>query len=133
MKVPITPNSNADNGKGTTGLAVLHCPPEPEIDLIFVHGLGGNSRKTWAKDAQFWPQEWLPKDPSFAKVRIHTYGYDPDYLKGRDDCLNIHHIGKSLLGAISNSPGIIGSETQIIFVGHSMGGMITKKAYILAR
>ncbi|EOO04132.1 putative nacht and wd domain protein [Phaeoacremonium minimum UCRPA7] len=77
--------------------------------------------------------EWLPKDPAFKNVRIHTYGYDSDYLKGKDDCLNIHHIGKAFLGEISTSPHLAGSRTHIVAIGHSMGGLVIKKAYILAK
>ncbi|KAF9765616.1 hypothetical protein IL306_002083 [Fusarium sp. DS 682] len=50
-----------------------------------------------------------------------------------DDCLNIHHIGKSFLGAISISPCLANSSTYIIVIGHSMGGLVIKKAYILAK
>ncbi|PCD29344.1 hypothetical protein AU210_011882 [Fusarium oxysporum f. sp. radicis-cucumerinum] len=123
--------------KGPLGLNLLYCPTEPEIDLIFVHGLGGNSRKTWSKtfadQSHFWPEDWLSQDPAFRNVRIHSYGYDSYYLKGKEDCLNVHHIGKSLLGAISIAPCIANSKTYIIIIGHSMGGLVMKKAYILAK
>ncbi|EMT65821.1 Vegetative incompatibility protein HET-E-1 [Fusarium odoratissimum] len=123
--------------KGPIGLNLLYCPTEPEIDLIFVHGLGGNSRKTWSKSfadqSHFWPEDWLSQDPAFRNVRIHSYGYDWYYLKGKEDCLNVHHIGKSLLGAISIAPCIANSKTYIIIIGHSMGGLVMKKAYILAK
>lgn len=117
------------------GLHRLHDPPtEARVDLIFVHGLGGDSRKTWSKSGQnFWPRDWLPADPAFQHVRIHTYGYDSAYLKGRGDCLNIHHMGKALLGEISTSPEIAASKARIIAVGHSMGGLVIKKMYILAK
>lgn len=126
----------AESAKGPLGLSLLYSPTAPEIDFIFVHGLGGNSRKTWTKSSlqsHFWPEEWLSKDPAFKNVRIHSYGYDSYYLKGKEDCLNIHHIGKSLLGAISTSPCIANSETCIVVIGHSMGGLVMKKAYILAK
>ncbi|RBA20242.1 hypothetical protein FPRO05_08687 [Fusarium proliferatum] len=110
---------------------------KPEIDLIFVHGLGGNSRKTWSKSfadqSHFWPEDWLSRDPAFRNVRIHSYGYDSYYLKGKEDCLNVHHIGKSFLGAVSIAPCIANSKTYIIVIGHSMGGLVMKKAYILAK
>ncbi|KAF4982167.1 hypothetical protein FZEAL_2144 [Fusarium zealandicum] len=134
--------SNAPNNvespipPGPLGLTLLYSPPEPQIDFIFVHGLGGNSRKTWTKESMqslFWPQEWLPKDPAFKNVRIHSYGYDSEYLKGREDRLNIHHVGKSLLGAISTSPCIANCATRIVTVGHSIGGLVAKKAFILAK
>ncbi|KAF4991313.1 hypothetical protein FDECE_14083 [Fusarium decemcellulare] len=123
----------AEAVKGPLGLSLVYSPLAPKVDFIFVHGLGGNSRKTWGKASQFWPEEWLPKDDAFENVRIHTYGYDAYYLKGKEDCLNIHHIGKSLLGAISTSPYIADSGTYIVVIGHSMGGLVLKKAYILAK
>ncbi|KAM5349228.1 hypothetical protein ACJ41O_005735 [Fusarium nematophilum] len=122
--------------KGPLGLNHLYSPAQPDTDFIFVHGLGGNSAKTWTKaslQSHFWPQEWLPKDSAFKNVRIHSYGYDSQYLKGKEDCLNIHHIGKSFLGAISTSPCLANSRTCIVVIGHSMGGLVMKKAYILAR
>ncbi|KAI9375175.1 hypothetical protein BJX61DRAFT_192037 [Aspergillus egyptiacus] len=131
-----TPGVRSENGKGPLGLNLLYSPTAPEIDIIFVHGLGGNSRRTWSKSSlqsHFWPKEWLANDPEFKNVRIHSYGYDSYYLKGKEDCLNVHHIGKSLLGAISTSPCIANSETHIVVIGHSMGGLVTKKAYILAK
>ncbi|KAK0746941.1 hypothetical protein B0T18DRAFT_327372 [Schizothecium vesticola] len=122
--------------KGTLGLNLLHAPSEPEFDLVFVHGLGGGSRKTWSRtnlSKDFWPAEWLPRDPAFNQVRIHSYGYDSDWVKGNDNCLNIHHIGKSFLMELATSPHINGSSTRIILIGHSMGGLVIKKAYMLAR
>ncbi|MCJ1405745.1 hypothetical protein MMC11_008975 [Xylographa trunciseda] len=125
-----------DNPKGPLGLTLLHSPSEPLIDFVFVHGLGGGSRKTWSKTSSithYWPQEWLPKDSAFNDVRVHSYGYNSDWAKGKDNCLNIHHLGKSLLGEMSISPFLGNTDTPIVFVGHSMGGLVIKKAYMLAR
>lgn len=122
--------------KGALGLNLLHIPSEPEVDLVFVHGLGGGSRKTWSRTTQpkdYWPAEWLPQDPEFSHVRIHSFGYDSDWTKGNDNCLNIQHIGKSLLMELATSPHMNGTNTSIILIGHSMGGLVIKKAYMLAR
>jgi WD40 repeat protein len=120
---------------GSLGLHGLHAPvSEARVDIIFVHGLGGDARKTWSKSGQnFWPRDWLPADPAFQHARIHTYGYDSAYMKGREDCLNIHHMGKALLGELSSSPDIVASKGPIVAVGHSMGGLVIKKMYILAK
>ena len=103
--------------------------------MVFVHGLGGGSRKTWSKtgtESHFWPANWLPKDPDFRNVRIHTFGYDSDWTKGNDNCLNIYHMGLSLVGQLSTSPEISRSNTSLVFIGHSMGGLVIKKAFVLA-
>jgi pimeloyl-ACP methyl ester carboxylesterase len=129
-------DDGVDNPRGPLGLNLLHSPSEPFIDFVFVHGLGGGSRKTWSKTSSvthYWPQEWLPKDPAFKSVRVHSFGYDSDWANGRDNCLNIHHIGKSLLGELSTSPYLGHANTPIVLIGHSMGGLVIKKAYILVR
>lgn len=129
-------SDGASDSKSPLGLTVLHEPPEARLDLIFVHGLGGGSRKTWCKSAslnQFWPQEWLPKDSVFKTVRIYSCGYDSDYLKGKEDCMNIHHLGKSLLGEMSTSPNLTSTKSPIVALGHNMGGLVIKKASILAQ
>jgi len=126
----------ADGGKGALGLNLLHLPSESRVDLVFIHGLGGGSRKTWSKTSlarDFWPAEWLPKDPAFSCVRIHSYGYDSDWTKANANCLNIHHFGRSLLMELATSPHIESSASSIVLVGHSMGGLVIKKAYMLAR
>jgi len=68
----IVVGDGVDDARGPLGLNLLYSPSEPLIDFIFVHGLGGGSRKTWGKTSsvtRFWPQEWLPKDPAFKNVR----------------------------------------------------------------
>ena len=129
-------DDSVDDPRGPLGLNLLHSPSEPLIDFIFVHGLGGGSRKTWSRTSSvthFWPQEWLPKDPAFKNVRVHSFGYDSDWVKGKHNCLNIQHFGKSLLGEISTSPHLSNANTPIVLIGHSMGGLVIKKAYMLAR
>lgn len=129
-------NDAVHDPRGSLGLNLLHSPSEPLIDFIFVHGLGGGSRKTWSKTSStthFWPQEWLPKDPTFKNVRVHSFGYDSDWVKGKDNCLNIHHFGKALLGEMSTSPYLSQTNTAIVLIGHSMGGLVIKKAYMLAK
>lgn len=62
----------------------MYTPPgTPKIDIIFTHGLGGGSRKTWCHDPcdynTFWPGEWLPEEEWFKEARIHTFGYNADF------------------------------------------------------
>ncbi|RPB26854.1 WD40 repeat-like protein [Terfezia boudieri ATCC MYA-4762] len=129
----------AEEIHGPLGLNLLYSPPEPQIELVFVHGLGGGSRKTWCKDgdaANYWPKEWLPMHPEFRNVRIHSFGYDSSYLNMNKSLLSVHDFGLSLLTELRSSP-LIGrgenAHNPLVFVAHSMGGIVTKKAYLLAR
>jgi pimeloyl-ACP methyl ester carboxylesterase len=104
--------------------------PEPLADFIFVHGLGGGSRKTWVKskkDGQYWPKEWLAKDPNFQSVRLHSFGYKADWQERKDSILDIQDFALSLLGEMQDNPGIRKTSTRIVLIGHSMGGIVIKK------
>ncbi|KAF2969942.1 hypothetical protein GQX73_g3591 [Xylaria multiplex] len=129
-----TAKNEQETPKGPLGLTTVF-EPEGQVvaDLIFVHGLNGGSRSTWSKsDDSFWPQAWLPRDDAFHDVRIHTFGY-PSGLS-RDSVLNIRDFAGNLLACVQHCPALTSSAPgPIIFVGHSMGGLVIKKAYILAR
>lgn len=96
----------AEEIRGQYGLVLLSSPSEPVVDFVFVHGLRGGSRKTWSKSADprhFWPKEWLPRDPDFRHVRVHSFGYNSDWATSNNSVLNIHDFGRSLLGALHDS------------------------------
>ncbi|OTA96815.1 hypothetical protein M434DRAFT_392501 [Hypoxylon sp. CO27-5] len=126
-----------DGVKGAIGLRILHSSPEPLIDLIFVHGLRGGSTKTWRKGndpRMFWPQLWLPMETGLRNVSIHSFGYDSDWASTKPSILDVHDFGRSLLEEMRNSPYLRKDPSRpIILLGHSMGGLVIKKAFILAR
>ena len=107
---------SSEDGKGPFGLNTLFDPANPAIvDLVFVHGLGGGSRSTWTKSndsSLYWPQEWLPQDPAFQDVRIHSFGYNSDWTD--DSILNLHDFAKALLGSIQDCPLIPRNTTVCI-------------------
>ncbi|KAI0452700.1 hypothetical protein F5B21DRAFT_506079 [Xylaria acuta] len=121
--------------KGPLGLTTLFEPNGQVVaDLIFVHGLNGGSRRTWSKagGGTFWPQDWLSCDDAFHDVRIHTFGYSSGL--NRESVLDIHDFASNLLACVHHCPTMTSNTSgPILFVGHSMGGLVIKKAYILAR
>lgn len=101
--------------KGPLGLNLLHDVAEPLIDFIFVHGLGGGSRKTWSispDPKHYWPKEWLPLDPDFRHVRIHTFGYKADWDDRKESTLTVHDFARSLVGEVQCSPHIRGNKVS---------------------
>lgn len=129
-------SETSDEIRGPLGLNLLYEPSTPLIDFIFVHGLRGGSRKTWSKTesiAHYWPQEWLPSEPEFKNTRIHSFGYNSDWGERKGSALTIHDFGQALIGDIYTSPHLNRQQTPLVLVGHSMGGIVIKKALLLAK
>jgi hypothetical protein len=82
----------------------------------------------------FWPQAWLPFDPDFRNVRIHSYGYNSDWADRREDSMSINDFGVALIEDVHNCPTIRrDQDTRIVFIAHSMGGLVVKKAVITSK
>lgn len=84
------------------GLSTIFTPVgSPAADIIFVHGLGGSSRMSWAKGYDmelFWPQRWLPLEDELSSTRIFTFGYDAHFnTQERKNFLSISDFAKDLL------------------------------------
>ena len=101
--------------RGDLGLNTLSNPSDPQIEYVFIHGLGGGSSKTWCFKpdlSYFWIKEWLPHHPGFRNVRIHSFGYNSDWTQRGNSSLDIPDFGQALLGSIRNSD----SFSQVRFV-----------------
>ncbi|TLS27986.1 hypothetical protein PpBr36_00090 [Pyricularia pennisetigena] len=118
------------------GLQIVHPVDEPAGDIVFVHGLGGTAWRTWSWNrdtALFWP-DWLPEgEPAMARFRISTFGYNASF-RGAATNLTILDFAKDLLmQLLAATDDDKDSQKPIIFVVHSMGGLVVKKAYSLGR
>jgi hypothetical protein len=128
--------SKSPPGDRDHGLNVVY---EPEgghkVDIIFVHGLGGTARLTWSwkKDLEyFWPQVFLSHEPDICEARISTFGYNASVFKGGEKTtISIFDFAKGLLFDLKYATDEKGQKigvgpVPIIFVVHSMGGLIVK-------
>ncbi|QMW44237.1 hypothetical protein G4B11_007657 [Aspergillus flavus] len=68
-----------------TGFTVLHeGHSNPELDIVFVHGLQGHPEKTWTSFSQPLrdkPESLLSKHEYCVNSRIMTYGYDSNIIQ----------------------------------------------------
>jgi len=108
------------------------------VDIVFIHGLRGDAEGTltWTGDKRnhvFWPKDLLPEDVKNA--RILTWGYDSKFGKFWTESSNkdidsySNNLCSDLKGLRSTTST---TDRPIIFVTHSLGGLVCKNALLLA-
>lgn len=112
---------------------------EANIDIVFVHGLGGCRVKTWTWEGHdrslLWPQDLLRQ--ACPTARILSFGYNADFAhfyplvgpKFISEHLTIDDhttaMFQSLIGLREKTKT---AERPIIFVSHSLGGLVCANA-----
>ncbi|OBT95600.1 hypothetical protein VE01_05937 [Pseudogymnoascus verrucosus] len=120
------------SSKEALGISVVTTVANAQVDIIFIHGLTGHRERTWTHEDENepWFKSLLPKD--LPTARIIAYGYDADVVNFtkvasqntiRDHAVNLMN---DLAGHRRWAPG-----RPIIFVAHSLGGLVCQKALIL--
>ncbi|KAJ9660138.1 hypothetical protein H2201_007045 [Coniosporium apollinis] len=130
-----------DSTEGEYGLKVLHDPQDAAIDIVFIHGLTGNRESTWTRNSGkrnqcFWPKDLLPADVENAHVA--TWGYDADVICKTPfrvvSTNTLQQHAESLCTDLANlradSTRSTDKTRPIIFVVHSLGGLVCKAALL---
>ncbi|RTE73379.1 hypothetical protein BHE90_012182 [Fusarium euwallaceae] len=101
-------------------------PDNCKADIVFVHGLTGNSHSTWRHESAElpWPEELLVKDISDCKIL--KYDYDVSGIHSLDNG-TLRDLAADFLYELVNWRQDNQSERPIIFVAHSLGGLVVKR------
>ena len=104
------------------------------VDVVAVHGLQGSAIRTWEhSNGKMWLKDFLPPEIPFA--RIMTFGYDSTVLLSKS-VAKIEDKALELLNQLSLERSLLepadSNGRPIVFIGHSLGGILVKKAIILA-
>ncbi|KAI0125986.1 hypothetical protein BJ170DRAFT_633363 [Xylariales sp. AK1849] len=103
-----------------------------KVDVIAVPGLASHAIGSWKspRSNDVWLRDYLPDDVS--NVRVLLYGYDTKLSKS-DSRKSIEDMGKILLESITAFRANSGANRPVIFIGHSLGGLLIKEALIHAQ
>ncbi|KAI3333095.1 hypothetical protein F4824DRAFT_491112 [Ustulina deusta] len=102
------------------------------VDLIAVTGLGGHAFGSWKSPTsdEMWLRDYLPKD--IPNHRVILYGYNTK-LQESQSKQSIEDLGATFMENITSfRDATESSQRPIIFIGHSLGGLVIKEALLRA-
>jgi len=100
------------------------------FDIVFVHGLDGDWRKTWRakglpdEDPDGWPG-WLGEDGEARRIvcNVHSLNYPACSTNWKGASLPLFDQAGQLLEALDLS---LARDTRLFFICHSLGGLLVK-------
>jgi alpha-beta hydrolase superfamily lysophospholipase len=92
--------------------------------IILVHGIGGHWKKSWEYEGFSWIEHFLHPDLEKAGLTADIWSYGYDSRTTANSVANIDDVAIALLDWIYNYE----ASGPIIFVAHSLGGLVVKKA-----
>ncbi|KAL7917378.1 hypothetical protein ACQKWADRAFT_324692 [Trichoderma austrokoningii] len=121
-------DDSVDLDDGFAGITTLYNPPPDEhnIDIIAISRIGGHAFGSFKKKGgnYMWLRDALPKDIPTARIMI--YGYNST-IASSTSMQNLEDLATSFRDSLLP---LVRSDTlrPIIFIGHSLGGLIVKQA-----
>ncbi|CAK7228384.1 hypothetical protein SCUCBS95973_006863 [Sporothrix curviconia] len=114
----------------------VYTHPNAKVDIILVHGLNGQPKRTWtASNSLYWPAELLPETLKDCHANVLVYGYNADvYSRSSDASPSDNFIYQHAMSLVSHltahrkSKGA--SRNPIIWIAHSLGGILVKRALL---
>ncbi|KAL2816120.1 hypothetical protein BJX63DRAFT_430412 [Aspergillus granulosus] len=124
----------ADLPPSGTFLRMLAPGKEPKIDIIAIHGLNPKNKerhaeRTWELDGKLWLRDFLPKH--LPQARIFLFGYNSS-VSIQSSSAGVREQAQNLLSRLLLERQDCHSR-PIIFIAHSLGGIVVKEALVQAK
>lgn len=118
------------------GIKILKHPDgsRPEVDIVFVPGLGTDPEKSWESDSTKFnwitdQKEGLARD--FPKARLMLYQYESAWKGDLKVSQYMRNIANTMLVDLHDRREGY-ANLPIVFIAHSMGGLVVAKAITVA-
>ncbi|KAF8519811.1 hypothetical protein BU17DRAFT_89674 [Hysterangium stoloniferum] len=127
--------SNPQEQTRSQGFGIKELLPgiSPVVDIVAIHGLDGHREASWtANNGSLWLRDFLPQ--RVPSARILTYGYDAyTQSAGASSTQTLDGHAESFLARLASFRQISDTTKRpIIFIAHSVGGIILKHALMRA-
>ncbi|KAI9460337.1 hypothetical protein F5148DRAFT_259058 [Russula earlei] len=110
------------------GFTVVAGGTNSDLDIIAIHGLDGHAFNSWTANGVMWLRDLLPEQVPDARVLL--YGYNANLVKDASRSRIKEH-ARLFIRSLKGLEGI--QKRRIIFVCHSLGGLVLKQALIFIR
>ncbi|KAF2670106.1 hypothetical protein BT63DRAFT_412865 [Microthyrium microscopicum] len=111
------------------GLKLLTEGEDAKIDIVAVHGLNGHRDRTWTVDDCNWLRDYLVLD--IPNIRVFSWGYDANTHGDTVSCQYLYDHARQLVSDLTRRRQVTKTlKRPIIFIAHSLGGIIVKSALI---
>jgi pimeloyl-ACP methyl ester carboxylesterase len=115
-----------DKSPSTGTLFFSSTPESSKKIIVFVHGVFGDSTNSWTNQAGVsWP-DLIKGDDRLHDFTVAIFRYDTPFLSRSS---TIEEISTRLLRRLEDE-GVFRNYSEIYFVAHSMGGLVTKRTLI---
>ncbi|KAH8600715.1 hypothetical protein B0O99DRAFT_287380 [Bisporella sp. PMI_857] len=114
------------------GISIIRDPgTQTNFDLLAIHGINGHPYHTWTHpNGAKWLEDYLPED--MPNARIMTFGYNSQIFTSSKGFVT--DFAEQLLQHLMSIRRSTDSTNRpIIFLCHSLGGLVVKKALTLAQ
>ncbi|KAI1163957.1 ankyrin [Nemania serpens] len=122
-----------------TGITELYIPSSPVVDICFIHGFTGHPERTWPSKKRAINTE-LPAEKYLLphivpNARVLTFGYDTNIRHSLNGPISQNGLGDHAADFLSalESCRIQDARRPLIFVAHSLGGLLVKDMLRLSK
>ncbi|KAL8388979.1 hypothetical protein RB595_008888 [Gaeumannomyces hyphopodioides] len=120
-------------GSSQNFLKTLVDPAEPNVDVVAVHGLNplnklSHAEATWTVGDKLWLRDFLPKRAPQARVLLFSYNANVVFNLAT---AGVREQAENLLNQLAEKR-IDNPDRPLVFVCHSLGGIIVKRAIVHA-